>query len=206
MIEAILGPIIALFLVMSVPALVTGPTPFAYFARNFAVAIGVTSILLFSPFSIGVNLFLAGFLTCGCVAISGRREGIKLLALEPAMLFVLILLLIIVKEDAGGFFSGRGLGPTMSHLEGELYKRRLPIQSSHFGVFSLGGVCGILASVAARPRLLEKLNTYRARHALRQTRALPEADVFGDRIFAPWRMLRRGQRRLSARIHKVTLR
>lgn len=199
-----LPALLILFAVMTMPALVTGTSSSAHYARNFCVAIFLTLIAMSAHWATGLAVFLSGAVVCGGAALVARREGMKLLALEPAIAAALILLIIFLKSDAGGLFQGRGLSHTLIHLDGLFYKHGVAVRTSHFGVFTVGGVAGIFVSRPLKPILLTKVNRLLELRELRRRRALPEAAVFGDRIFAPWRMIKRSRRRLSARIHRAT--
>ena len=199
-----LPAILILFTVMTVPAIVTRTASSRYYVRNIVVAVFLTFVVLNTKWAAGAALFLAGALVCGAAALWSRREGLKLLALEPAIATTLILFIIVLKGDAGGLFEGRGLSPSLTHLDGMFYKHDLGIRAHHFGVFTVGGIVGILACRPLKPVLLKKLRRVLELRELRRRRALPEAAVFGDKFFAPWRMIQRSRRRLSARIHRAT--
>ena len=200
-----LPAILIVFAVMTLPAMATRTAASQYYARNVAVAVFLTLIVVSSGWATGPALFLAGGVVCGAAALSHRREGLKLLALEPAIAAALILLIIVLKGDAGGLFEGRSLSLTLAHLDGLFYKHGLGIRSYHFGLFTIGGAAGIYASGPLKPILMRKVSRLQEWRELRRRRALPEAAVFGDKLFAPWRMIQRSRRRLSARMHRATL-
>ena len=200
-----LPAILILFAVMTAPALVTGTASSRYYVRNIAVSLFLTFMVLTAVWATSLVLFFSGAIIYGGAALAHRREGIKLLALEPALAAALILLIIVLKGDAGGLFEGRGLSPTLAHLDAMFYKHELGLRSHHFGIFSVGGVAGILASRPLKPVLARKLGRLMELRELRRRRDLPETNVFGDKVFAPWRMIQRSRRRLSARIHRATL-
>ncbi len=199
-----LPAMLILFTVLTVPAMVTGTSTSPYYARNFAIAVFFAFVASTAHWATGFAIFLAGAVTCATAAMVSRREGVKLLALEPAIALALISLIIILKVDAGGLFEGRGLSPTLIHLDGMFYKHGLAIRTEHFGALTAGGIAGILASKPLKPILFKKLRRLNELREFRRRRSLPEAAVFGDRLFAPWRMVQRSQRRLSARIRRAT--
>ena len=205
MLGTTLPTLLILFLVLTVPAMATGTASSRYYVRNIAVAIFLTFVVTAAIWATGIALFLAGALVCGSAALAHRREGIKLLALEPAVVATLIIFIIVLKGDAGGLFEGRGITPTLAHLDSMFYKHDLGIRTGHFGIFSIGGIGGILASHPLKPILTQKINRLMEIRELRRRRALPEAAVFGDKLFAPWRMIKRSRRRLSARMDRATL-
>ena len=201
-----LPTLLMLFTVMTVPVMATGIGASAYFIRNFVIAVFLTVVATTAHWATGIAIFLAGACMCGGAALASRREGMKLLAIEPAMAVALILLIVILKSDAGGLFQGRGLTPTLTHLDGLFYKLDLAVRTAHFGVFTAGGIAGIFASKPLKPILLKKLHRLMELREFRRRRALPEAAIFGNRLFAPWRIIKRERRRLSARINRATLR
>ena len=205
MLFAFLGAVIALFFVLSIPVLVTKVTTTPVMVRNISVAVFLAIVGVVFQLNGPVALFIAGILVCSSLSVIERKEGTKLLLLEPAMICGLILMTVILKEDAGGLFAGRGIGPTIAHVEGVLYKNLLPIQAEFAGLFTLGGVLGVLLSIPLKPRINRWIERNSYVRSLKRQRELPETAVFGDR-FAPWRLLMRGRRKLVARINRVTLR
>ena len=204
MFNTFLGSVLILFFVMSLPAMLTRAPVSSYIARNFVAALFISACLMLAFPTLPAALFLAGFGVCGGLALRDRREGAKFLALEVAVAALLILAIIVLKDDAGGLFRGRGLRPSLEHLEGSLYALGLPLRSQYFGLYFFGGALGWIASYPLRPRLQRKLAAVSWKLELRRRRALPQAAVFGDKMFAPWRLVKKSRRRLSARIDKVT--